>query len=72
MRWALLDPDGVVVNVIVWDSGAPYTTTLEMVELEPGSPIGPGWRRWSGEWVPVGWLFVEGAWVAPPVEEVPE
>jgi hypothetical protein len=45
MRYAHIDPTGLVVNVSLWDGVTPYTEpnghTLH--KLDEGSPVGPGW-----------------------------
>lgn len=45
MRWALVDADGLVTGVIVWDGETEYTPAdgLTLVNVPDGQPCGPGW-----------------------------
>ena len=51
MRYAHIDPTGLVVNVSLWDGETPYTEpnghTLH--QLDDDSPVGPGWT-YDGTW----------------------
>ena len=43
--------DGKVVNVSVWDGGAPYTPDEELVKIPEGSTAGIGWDYIDGKFV---------------------
>lgn len=51
MKYALLDPDNVIVNVIVYDGAAPYALPAghRLEPLENGVFCGIGWT-----WTPTG------------------
>lgn len=59
-RYALLDADGTVVNVILWDGETPYTSSEKAVEIPADLAVSIGWTRTA-----------EG-WAIPPEPEVPE
>lgn len=51
MRFAVVN--GIeVTNVIVWDGEQEYEVQEDLVELPLDSPVGPGWTRVEGEWIP--------------------
>ena len=69
MRYALIDADGLVVNVIVWDGNAEYTAPdgLTLVQIPDDQPCGTGWTYDVTNWIappPVEDEFMEA-----PVEE---
>lgn len=41
-RYALVQ-NGVVVNVVLWDGQSPWTDSLAITLLAPGSPVCPGY-----------------------------
>ena len=50
-RYALIEPDGLVSNVVVWDGETPYRP--DDVEVIPcPDPVGIGWRTRNGDWLP--------------------
>lgn len=51
MRYAVVDVDGLVTNVILWDGEAEFECSEELIELEGDSLVGPGWWHESGEWI---------------------
>ena len=59
MKYALVDADGLVVNVIVWDGETEYTAPdgLTVVAVPDGVGGGPDWT------------YDGTNWVAPPVED---
>jgi hypothetical protein len=61
MRYAHINPDGLVVNVSLWDGETPYDPpeghTLH--QLDDDSPVGPGWEY-------------DGIWTAPPSDPAVE
>ena len=54
--YALVDPNGAVVNTIIWDGVAPYQPVAGCVAVLV--PDGPG--------VSMGWTYTDGAFIAPP------
>jgi hypothetical protein len=59
MRWALVDADGSVTGVILWDGQTEYTPAdgLTVVAVPDDVRAGPGWTYDSTNWI------------APPVED---
>jgi hypothetical protein len=62
MRWALVDADGSVTGVILWDGQTEYTAPdgLTLVKVPDGVRAGPGWT------------YDGTNWIAPPPVEVEE
>ena len=59
MKYLVLNTDGFVVNVIVWDGTTPYNpsegeTLISLTDAPQGA--------WTG------WAFIDGAWT-PPIAE---
>jgi len=52
MRWALVDADGLVTGVIVWDGEVDYTPAdgLAVVAIPDGVGGGPGWTYDGTNW----------------------
>jgi hypothetical protein len=61
MRWLEVNPEGVVINIIVWDGVTPYTPA-GVAQLLPCDD-NPG--------VSYGWKIVDGMWEVPLPVEVP-
>jgi hypothetical protein len=51
-HYAELDGD-LVVNVSLWDGVTEWTSPYQVIQLPEGSPVG------------VGYMFVDGEWIAP-------
>jgi hypothetical protein len=62
MRYLVLDNDGFVINIIVWDGVSKIPTRNQNVVLESNAPIGATF----------GWQLVNNEWIALPVIEQPE
>ena len=64
MRYLVLDDEGFVVNVIVWDGVSKLPKRNKHVMLESDGPIG----------VATGWKYADGQWIEPnnPTEETTE
>ncbi|HEX6860024.1 MAG TPA: hypothetical protein VF138_07475 [Caulobacteraceae bacterium] len=52
-RYALLDSEGLVVNVIAWDGLAPWSPADGETAVE------------APDWVSVDWRSIDGVWTAP-------
>lgn len=52
MRAALIDPTGLVVNVILVGEGYEPPDGLTLTPLEDDSPLGPGWTVGNGDPTP--------------------
>lgn len=50
MRYAII-LNGEVVNVALWDGVTDWQPEGELVQLEDGSPVGPGWTYSDGVFV---------------------
>ena len=52
-RYAMVDPAGLVVGVIMWNGEDQYKPeeNVTLHKLEEGSPVSPGWALRDGEWV---------------------
>lgn len=52
-RYAMVDPSGVVVGVIMWNGEDEYEPEekVELHQLDDDSPVGPGWALRKGKWV---------------------
>ena len=62
MRYFEINPDGYVVNIIVWDGVSEYHPAgLELMAVTD-APVG----------VTYGWRVINGEWLAPPAEEPSE
>lgn len=50
MRWAVIEADGSIGNVIVWDGAepAPIDPGQTLAEIPPDARVGIGWR-WTEE-----------------------
>jgi len=59
MRYLVLDNDGFVINIIVWDGISKIPSRNQHVVLESNAPIG----------VTFNWQLVNNEWIAPPVVE---
>lgn len=44
-RFALIDSDGMVLNIIIWDNKTPYATPFKLVPTDdnPNAQIGGKW-----------------------------
>ena len=62
MRYLVINAQGYVENIIIWDGVAPYSEPNKTVMLESNAPIGTTF----------GWQLVNGEWIAPPVVEETE
>lgn len=53
MRWALVDVDGFVTGVIVWDGETEYAAPdgLTLVNVPEDQPCGTGWTYTDGQWI---------------------
>lgn len=43
MRWALIDSENIVENVVIWGGGASLWPDMLTVQLETEEPCSPGW-----------------------------
>lgn len=50
-RWAVLDEEGLVVNVILWNPTHDYESDAPMLQLPDDSPVCPGWKLADDEWI---------------------
>ena len=50
MRYAMMN-DNEVVNVALWDGETPWEPDCEIVALDDGSPVGPGWSLEGEEFI---------------------
>ena len=62
MRYLVINAQGYVENIIIWDGVSPYSEPNKTVMLESNAPIGTTF----------GWQLVNGEWIAPPVVEETE
>ena len=51
MRYAEINEDGVVVNVILWDGESELEGSENLTLLEEDSQAGPDWILDSNEWI---------------------
>lgn len=51
-RYALIDKDGTVLNVIEWDGASDYEIPLEISAIPAPDGIGPGDRKGPQGWEP--------------------
>lgn len=49
-RYAILDDDGFVVNVILWDGESEYDPDGNLRLLPDDSGVGIGWQRVGRRW----------------------
>jgi len=61
MRYLVLDAEGLVVNVVIWDGVSRFRWRDRTPMLESDAPVG----------VRMGWKHVDGEWIAPPKPEEP-
>ena len=50
-RYAHIE-DNIVTNVSLWNGETPWDPGCEILELEDNSPIGPGYTRENGQFIP--------------------
>lgn len=50
-RYALVDADGLVVNVIEWDGVSDWSPPESLTCLEADEAVSIGWTRQNGAWV---------------------
>ena len=62
MRYLVLDDNGFVVNIIIWDGVSKLPKRNKNVMLQSDALIG----------ITFGWQLVDGEWIAAPVIEQPE
>ena len=63
MKYLVLNADGLVINVIVWDGITPYNagqgdTLIALTDAPQGA--------WTG------WAYIDGVWTAPPDQGFPD
>jgi hypothetical protein len=59
MRYLVLNEQGYVENIIMWDGVSKLPKNIKNIMLESEAPTG----------VTFGWQLVDGEWIAPAVEE---
>jgi len=59
MRYLVVDPEGLVINVIIWDGVSRFRWRDNTPILESDAPAG----------VTMGWKHINGEWIAPPQPE---
>ena len=53
MRYLEVNPDNVVVNIVVWDGVSKYEPKgISLVACDDAPGVSYGWRKVDGEWVP--------------------
>lgn len=62
MRYLVINPEGYVINIIIWDGVSRYNPRQNTLLVEDDAPKG----------VSFGWKLVDGQWIAPPQEEIVE
>jgi hypothetical protein len=62
MRYLVINAQGYVENIIIWDGVSPYSEPNKTLLLESNAPTGTTF----------GWQLVNGEWIAPPVVEETE
>jgi hypothetical protein len=45
--WAVLDADGLVINVVLWDGETEWNAGAQVIELVGHAGVGIGWK-WNG------------------------
>ncbi|MGE5501867.1 MAG: hypothetical protein ACM3W4_08065 [Ignavibacteriales bacterium] len=50
-RYALVDGDGLVVNVVEWDGVSDWSPPEGLTCMEADEAVSVGWTRQSGAWV---------------------
>lgn len=56
MRYLVIDPDGFVVNIIMWDGVSKFNWRDKTPMLESDAPFG----------VRIGWRYLNNEWIQPP------
>lgn len=51
-RYALVQADGLVANVVEWDGVEPWTPPEDLTPVEATAEVCPGWRLDDGDWLP--------------------
>lgn len=59
MRYLVLNEQGYVENIIMWDGVSKLPKSIKNVMLESEAPVG----------ITFGWQLVDGEWITPIVEE---
>jgi hypothetical protein len=62
MRYLVINEQGYVENIIIWDGVSRYNPKNKTLLLESEAPTGATF----------GWQLVNGEWIAPPVVEETE
>lgn len=50
-RYALVDDDGLVVNVVEWDGEADWSAPEGLTAVETDEAVSVGWSLQAGAWV---------------------
>ena len=50
-RYALVDDDGLVINIVEWDGEADWSAPADLAPVETDASVSKGWRRVDGDWV---------------------
>ena len=55
MRYLVINEQGYVENIIIWDGVSRYNPKNKTLLLESEAPTGAtfGWQKVDGEWIPV-------------------
>jgi hypothetical protein len=55
MRYLVINEQGYVENIIIWDGVTRYSPRNKTLLLESNAPTGTtfGWQLVNGEWIPV-------------------
>lgn len=51
-RYALVDEDGLTLNVVLWDGQGSWTPPGGLTAVEAPIEAGIGWRLQDGQWLP--------------------
>jgi hypothetical protein len=62
VRYLLIDTEGLVVNVIIWDGVSRFNWRDKTPILESDAPLG----------VTRGWKYINGEWINPRPQEIIE
>ena len=50
-RYALVDADGLVINVVEWDGAADWASPPDLTPVEADPSVSKGWLRVDEGWV---------------------